>query len=94
VHSTVAIDAMVLGVPALVVGLPTNLSPFVDAGAMAGAATAAEAGALLARVAADDGLRAGLLARARQFAETWRICSDGGAAGRMADSIVQLASRR
>ena len=35
-NSTVAIDAMVLGVPALVVGLPNNLSPFVEAGAMAG----------------------------------------------------------
>ena len=37
VNSTVALDAAVLGVPALVVGLPNNLSPFVDAGIMAGA---------------------------------------------------------
>ena len=36
-NSTVAIDALVLGVPALVVGLPNNLSPFVEAGAMLGA---------------------------------------------------------
>ncbi len=36
-NSTVAIDGLVLGVPALVIGLPNNLSPFVDAGAMAGA---------------------------------------------------------
>ena len=35
-NSTVAIDGLVLGVPALVVGLPNNLSPFVEAGVMAG----------------------------------------------------------
>ena len=36
-NSTAAIEAMPLGVPALVVGLPNNLSPFVEAGVMAGA---------------------------------------------------------
>ena len=41
-NSTAAIEAMPLGVPTLVVALPNNLSPFVDAGAMAGAGTAAE----------------------------------------------------
>ena len=90
VHSTVAIDAMVLGVPALVVGLPTNLTPFVDAGAMAGAGTADEAGALLARVTVDEAWRASLLARAKQFADEWRIRSDGGAASRAADAIASL----
>ncbi|HUR33923.1 MAG TPA: hypothetical protein VM032_09035, partial [Vicinamibacterales bacterium] len=30
VNSTVALDAAVLGIPALVIGLPNNLSPFVD----------------------------------------------------------------
>ncbi len=38
-NSTAAIEAMPLGVPTLVVALPNNLSPFVDAGAMAGAGT-------------------------------------------------------
>ena len=42
VNSTVALDAAVLGIPALVIGLPNNLSPFVEAGALAGAATPAE----------------------------------------------------
>ena len=37
VNSTAAIEAMPLGVPTLVVALPNNLSPFVEAGAMAGA---------------------------------------------------------
>ena len=39
-NSTVAVDAMVLGIPTVVLGLPNNLSPFVDAGAMAGAGRA------------------------------------------------------
>ena len=39
-NSTVAIDGLVLGVPALVIGLPNNLSPFVDAGVMLGAEAA------------------------------------------------------
>ena len=34
-NSTVAIDALALRLPVLVVGLPNNLSPFVQAGAMA-----------------------------------------------------------
>jgi hypothetical protein len=89
VHSTVAIDAMVLGIPALVVGLPTNLSPFVEAGAMAGAA-GGEAGALLARLCLDERWRANLLAAARRFASEWRIGSDGAAAARAADAIASL----
>ena len=37
-NSTVAIDGLLLGLPALVIGLPNNLQPFVDAGAMIGGA--------------------------------------------------------
>ena len=44
-NSTAAIEAMPLGVPALVVALPNNLSPFVEAGAMTGAPTAGRRGA-------------------------------------------------
>jgi hypothetical protein len=90
VHSTVAIDAMVLGIPALVVGLPTNLSPFVEAGAMAGATTGDEAAALLARVCVDEPYRANLLASARRFAEQWGIRSDGQAAVRAGEAIASL----
>ena len=36
-NSAVAIDGLLLGLPALVIGLPNNLQPFVDAGAMTGA---------------------------------------------------------
>jgi hypothetical protein len=93
VHSTVAIDAMVLGIPALVVGLPTNLSPFVDAGAMAGAATNEEAAALLARLCEDEAYRAGVLAKAGELARAWRIGSDGRAASRAAEAIASLADQ-
>jgi hypothetical protein len=42
VNSTVAVDAMALGLPSLVIGLPNNLSPFVEQGWMAGARSAEE----------------------------------------------------
>jgi hypothetical protein len=57
VNSTVALDAAVLGVPALVIGLPNNLSPFVDAGIMAGAATGADIAPALGRILYDEGFR-------------------------------------
>ncbi len=59
VNSTVAIDAMTLGVPTLVVLPPNNLSPFVEAGAMAGApaAPAALRGPRGLRRGADRGPR-------------------------------------
>ena len=52
-NSTVALDAAVLDVPALVIGLPNNLSPFVDAGVMAGAG-GADAAAIGAGAAAKS----------------------------------------
>src|SRR4030095_15283138 len=57
VNSTVALDAAVLGVPALVLGLPNNLSPFVDAGIMAGAPAQAAIHPALARILYDEGFR-------------------------------------
>lgn len=88
VNSTVAIDALALGVPVVVVGLPNNLSPFVEAGVMAGAGSAGEIRAvlsnllynqeLLSRLRTDDG-RAG--------------ATHGGAASRSADAILALAQR-
>ena len=57
VNSTVALDAMSLGIPALSIGLPNNLTPFVEAGAMAGAAAAGEIGPALQRLLYDEGFR-------------------------------------
>ena len=57
VNSTVAIDALALGVPSVVIGLPNNLTPFVDAGLMLGAGSAAEIRAALAKVLYDQEFR-------------------------------------
>ncbi len=64
VNSTAAIEAMPLGVPALVVGLPNNLSPFVDLGAMAGAASTEAIEPALRGLLYDQEMR-GRLAAAR-----------------------------
>jgi len=90
-NSTVAIDALVLGVPALVVGLPSNLSPFVDAGVMLGA-TGAGVPAALERLLYDRQARDALLERGRAFVDRHEMRADGGAARRAADLV--LAQRR
>ena len=91
-NSTAAIEAMALDVPALVVGLPTNLSPFVDAGAMAGVATAAELPAALAAVLWDETTRAALAERRRAFLARYEMVPEPGASGRAAGVVAALAS--
>jgi hypothetical protein len=91
VNSTVAIDAMAFGVPAVVVDLPNNLSPFVDRGVMAGARTGAELTAALRLVLEDQEARAGLLARQREFLREFVPERDGAAAARAARTILDLA---
>jgi hypothetical protein len=90
VNSTVAIDALALGVPALSIGLPNNLSPFVAAGAMAGAASAQDIAPALQRVLYDEGFRQQLVAAGATFAAEYRIIPDGGAAERSAAAIRGL----
>lgn len=65
VNSTVALDAAAFDIPALVIGLPNNLSPFVDAGALAGSGDPAELPSLLHRVLHDAGFRRQLAERRR-----------------------------
>jgi hypothetical protein len=91
VNSTVAIDSLVLGVPALSIGLPNNLSPFVDAGAMAGAASDDDIGPALRRVLYDQGFREQLGTTAAATAARYRIAPDGGAAMRSATAILALS---
>ena len=74
---------MALGVPSLVIGLPNNLTPFVDAGVMLGAGSAVEIRAGIARLLYDQEFR-GRLARA----------TEGRAAARAADAILALAAKR
>lgn len=93
VNSTVALDAAVAGIPSLVIGLPNNLSPFVDAGALAGAATPAEMAEQLRRVLYDEGFRQQLSAARREFLGAYDMNPDGMAAGRSADAVLALTSR-
>jgi hypothetical protein len=91
-NSTVAIDALVLGVPALVIGLPNNLSPFVDAGAMAGAAGPAEIRERLRSLLYDQDARRNVIAAGEAFARRYELRSDGQAARRAASEILAMAA--
>ena len=92
VNSTVALDAAVLGVPALVIGLPNNLSPFVDAGVMAGVDRAG-IGPALQRILYDEEFRRQLETARSAFLRHYRMESDGTAAQRAADAILRAALR-
>ncbi len=93
VNSTVALDAAVLGIPSLVIGLPNNLSPFVEAGIMAGVSghDAAETGRSLRQILYDEEFRRGLTLAQRAFLTRFRIAADGHAARRTAEAIVALS---
>ena len=91
VNSTVAIDAMVLGIPALTLGLPNNLSPFVDAGAMAGTRSIREIERTLRRVLYDEGFRQELKTAASAVTTKYRIVADGRSADRSTSAILELA---
>jgi hypothetical protein len=90
-NSTVAIDGLVLGIPALVVGLPNNLSPFVDAGVMAGADGREAIGQTLQSVLYDRQVRHSLGERGRAFADRYGLAPHPGAAVRAAHEILSLA---
>jgi hypothetical protein len=90
VNSTAAIEAMPLDVPALVVALPNNLSPFVAAGAMTGAESTAGIGPALTSLLYDEEHRARLAAARHAFMERFGIRSDGRAAARAAEAVAAL----
>ncbi|CAN5772305.1 hypothetical protein BH18ACI5_BH18ACI5_11930 [soil metagenome] len=89
VNSTVALDAAVAGIPALVIGLPNNLSPFVDAGVLAGAA-APEMRQQLERILYDEGFRQQLSEARGRFLHEHAIASTGTAAARSASAVIEL----
>jgi hypothetical protein len=94
VNSTMALDAAVLNVAAIVIGLPNNLSPFVDAGVMMGLdenAPTAEIARQLERFLYDEELRQGLARVRADFLTRFNIRADGGAAARTADAVLRLA---
>jgi hypothetical protein len=88
VNSTVAIDALPLGVPSLVMGLPNNLSPFVERGAMLGAGSAGEIRAALQKLLYNQEFRSTIAHAADGLAP-----SGGESAARSADAILALAGR-
>jgi hypothetical protein len=65
VNSTVAVDALLLGIPALSIGQPNNLLPLVEAGAMLGANDEREIAHALSRLVADEQLRSTTVAKGR-----------------------------
>jgi hypothetical protein len=89
----VALDAGVVGIPALVIGLPNNLSPFVAAGAMAGAATAADIEPTLRRILYDQEFRLQIERCRGEYLGRYAIASDGRAADRSAEAVLALAHR-
>ena len=94
VNSTVAIDAAIAGVPALVIGLPNNLSPFVDAGAFAGATSAEEIGEQLQRVLYDEEFRQRLASSRASLLGGYAMKSDGLSAKRSAEAVLSITSAR
>jgi hypothetical protein len=83
VNSTVAVDALTLGMPSLVIGLPNNLSPFVDAGLMGGATSTDEIRTALARVLYDQMFR-------KSFEAGTDALTGGRSAARSAEAILRL----
>jgi hypothetical protein len=93
-NSTVAIDGLVLGLPALVIGLPNNLSPLVSAGAMLGADGADAIRERLHSLLYDAEVRREVLDAGAAFARDFALASDGQAAARTAEAILERASPR
>ena len=80
--------------PALVIGLPNNLTPFVDAGVMAGVGggeRAEESARALRQILYDEEFRRELSLARRAFLTRFKIRADGRAAERAAGAIVRLA---
>lgn len=92
VNSTAAIEAMVMDLPSLVLGLPNNLSPFVEQGALAGVVEGDPIGPKLRALLTDEQHRAELRRKRLAFMDRYGIRSDGLAAERAVDMIVSLAT--
>ena len=88
VNSTVAVDALVLGIPSLVIGLPNNLTPFVEAGVMLGASTNEAIGSQLETLLYDEEARRRLADAAERFTTAHGMASDGRAAERAAEAVL------
>jgi hypothetical protein len=76
--------------PALSVGVPNNLTPFVVAGGIAGVYHPSELPGTLSRLLLDEAARAELIATGLACAESGGIRTDGGAAARAAEALAGL----
>jgi hypothetical protein len=94
VNSTVALDAAAVGVRGLVVGLPNNLSPLVEAGQLAGAWTHGEIRPALERILYDESFRQQLMIRQKQALGGTAAAPSRDAAAASADAILGLLDRR
>ncbi len=93
VNSTVAFNAMVLGVPALTLDLPNNLSPFVDAGVMVGLGQNDAITPALEELLYDEKRRQTLADKTAAFLAGHDVVADGRAVERTTDAIVALVER-
>ena len=93
VNSTVAFDAMTLGIPALTVALPNNLSPLVDAGVMVGLAADEPIAPVIRELLYDEARRSALADATHAFVTRYDLKADGRAVERTADAILSLVNR-
>ncbi|MEI6668437.1 MAG: hypothetical protein WCP29_09800 [Acidobacteriota bacterium] len=91
VNSTVALEAMALGIPALALNLPNYLSPLVEAGVMYGAEATGQVEAVLQVALADDASRVEFRARQQAFMAKYDMLPSGTAANRAVRAILTLA---
>ena len=91
VNSTVALEAMALGVPALALNLPNYLSPFVEAGVMLGCSSPTEIAPVLQRFLPDDEAQAALRTRQQAFMAEYEMLPTGRAADRAVGAILDMA---
>jgi Capsule polysaccharide biosynthesis protein len=91
VNSTVALDATILGIPALVLGPPSNLCPFVEAGVMA-AAESGDLSGTLHRILYDEEFRCHLARAGRDFVSRLGMAPDGRATERTVDAVLRLVT--
>ena len=91
VNSTVALEAMALGVPALALNLPNYLSPFVEAGVMLGCSSPAEIAPVLQRFLSDGQAHAALRTRQQAFMAEYEMLPAGRAADRAVGAILDVA---
>jgi hypothetical protein len=89
-ESTIAINALSIGVPSLVVGAPEHLGPLVDAGIMLGATTAEAVGPGLQALLFDDQVRKRLTRVVGAQSALEDTGAPARAADRAADAILAL----